>query len=148
MHHFWGNSDAGPTLRDLDDDGQPEFISKDDRFAQLTGYAGHVSPIQVWSYRQGEFRDVTRSHPKVIAADAAKLWRFYLESRGKHTVRYFLAAWAADQLMLGRTDAVEQVFAEALREGYLPPRLGEAGDAVAYVATTMKFLRDTGYIDD
>jgi virginiamycin B lyase len=144
--HVWGNAAASPKLRDLDDDGRPEFVSADDRFSELTGYAGAMRPIQVWSYERGEFREVTRRHPKAIEKDAADLWRWYLAHRGKDTVRYVLAAWAADQYMLGRVTAVDRVFAEALERGELAPRDWESEDAAEYLGTVRAFLRKTGYM--
>ncbi len=143
--HFWGDALASPNLQDVDDDGRPEFVSKDDRFAELTGYAGVVAPIQLWSYDQGKFSDVTRRYPKLIEQDAARLWRSYVAHRGE-TVRYVLAAWAADQYMLGREALVDQVFSEALQDGSLAPVLGESEDAASYLTMLRNFLRKAGYI--
>jgi virginiamycin B lyase len=144
--HFWGDFFASPDLRDVDGDGRPEFVSKDDRFAELTGYAGVRAPIQVWSYDHGKLNDVTRRYPKLIEQDAAGLWRSYLADRGKNTVRYVLAAWAADEYMLDRAATVDRALTEALDRGELVPKLGEEGDAAGYIGTLRKFLRKTGYL--
>jgi virginiamycin B lyase len=144
--HFWGDAVASPKLRDLDGNGQPEFVSADDRFLELTSYSSAISPIRVWSYERGEFSDVTRRHPKAIEKDAADLWRWYLAHRGKDTVRYVLAAWAADQYMLGRVAAVDRVFSEALERGELAPGDWEPDDAAEYLRKVGAFLRKTGYV--
>jgi len=145
--HFWGNAAASPKLRDLDRDGRPEFVSADDRFSELTGYAGAMRPIQIWSYDRGIFSDVTRSHPKSIERDAAELWRWYLQERGKGTVRYVLAAWAADQYLLGRPEAVERALSDAFARGELDPEF-ESTSAQDYLRMIRAFLRKTGYAPD
>jgi hypothetical protein len=147
MTHMWADALASPTLRDVDDDGRPEFLSKDDRFTELVGYSSVFAPIQVWSYDQGKFSDVTRAYPKLIEGDAVRLWRFYLEHRAKgESVRYVLAAWAADQYMLDRQSTVDRVLAEALERGELRPRDFESEDAADFVPRLKAFLRKSGYI--
>jgi hypothetical protein len=147
VNHFWGNDVAIPSLKDIEGDGQPEFVSRDDRFAELTDYTNVVEPIQLWAYRRGAFRDVTQSYPARIGQDAGRLWRLYLTRRGRRSVRYILAAWAAEQYLLGRGAAVEQTLAEALRRGYLEPRAADTPrDPAAYVRMLKTFLRKTGYI--
>jgi hypothetical protein len=145
--HFWGNLRATPTLRDLDQDGRFEFISSDGRFGYLGPYVAVFEPIQIWSYDRGRFRDVTSRHPGQIRADASRIWRFYLRFRGKQSVRYVLAAWAADQYRLGHEERVDAVLSDALRRGYLARRLGDFwGSDRAYPARLKRFLRKIGYI--
>ena len=143
--HMWGDAYAWPSLRDLDQDGRPEFLSKDHRFSALTGYAGVRAPIQVWSYDQGKFTDVTRRFPKLIERDAAVLWHDYLEYRKKGGVRYVLAAWAADEYMLDRAENVESVLAAALDRGELKGLYAFDGDAADYVRMLKGFLHRNGY---
>jgi hypothetical protein len=33
LRHFWGSGLARPVVRDLDGDGRPELVSRDDRFS-------------------------------------------------------------------------------------------------------------------
>lgn len=155
VNHWWGNGSANPTLKDLDADGRPEFVSQDDRFAgDFDGYAGSVRPIRIWSYREGIFRDVTRSFPDEIRRDAAEIWRIYLKHRGEpdSSVRGTFPAWAADQYMLGRGDLVERALAQAIRRGFFVCRLelvgcvGEPRDPGAYVEAVRKLLRERGYV--
>ncbi|HET7856334.1 MAG TPA: hypothetical protein VFL41_07735, partial [Gaiellaceae bacterium] len=81
--------------------------------------------------------------------DAAKLWRYYIADRGKETVRYVLAAWAADQGMLDRKETVDRVLAEALERGALDPKAGDGDrDAESYLRMLRGFLRKNGYIRD
>ena len=63
------------------------------------------SPIQIWEFDGGRLRDVTRLFPGQVELDAKRLWRIYLEHRRNEDVRGVLAAWQADQYLLGREDA-------------------------------------------
>jgi virginiamycin B lyase len=146
--HFWGNADTKPKLRDLDADRRLEIVSKDDSFSKLIGYAGSVRPIQVWAYEDGRFSDVTRKYPEAIEQDAARLWRLYLEYRQKFSPRYVLAAWAADQYMLGRDETAERVLVGALERGELDAEFGDPEDGAGYLTKLQAFLRKNGYIRD
>ena len=150
--HFWRDDAASPRVRDLNADGKPEFLSRDDRFAYaFEAYAFSALPIQIWSYRHGRFRDITRRFPAQIRHDAAGLWRLYLKQRRKRdeTVRGILPAWAAEEYLLGRGGAVWPALQRAARQGYLQcaadcfsgPR-----DPQAYIGRVRAFLRKTGYL--
>jgi hypothetical protein len=131
---MWGDGAAAPRLADLDRDGRPEFVSKDDRFAyDFDGYAGSVMPIRIWSYRDARFHDVTRRYPREIRRDAGRIWRLYLKYRGKESTRGILPAWAADEYMLGNGAAAERALTHAAY-----------GDA--YVRAVQRLLRATGYV--
>jgi hypothetical protein len=145
---LWGDAGAEPVIRDLDRDGRVEFTSSDGRFGYLGPFVAVFEPIQIWSYDRGRFRDVTGRHPDQIRADAAELWRFYVRlRRRKESVRFVLAAWAADQYRLGRAERVDAVLSDAVRRGYLRRQMGDfGGSAHAYPARLKRFLRKLGYI--
>jgi hypothetical protein len=136
VNHFWG--DLGYKLEDLDGDGKPELVGADDRFAyRFTAFAFSGFPIQIWSYAAGRFTDVTRRFPKQIAADAAKQWRYSRQAgRRYHEYRGLLAAWAADQYLLGHRAKAAQTLAGAAKRGEVN---------VAYIHTLERFLRSNGY---
>jgi hypothetical protein len=143
--HFWGNGGAEPVLRDLDGDHRPEFLSLDDRFSSVfTANAFSVRPIQIWTYRRGALRDVTRRYPKLIRRDADKLWRVYLEHR-KDNPRGILPAWAADEYMLGRVSVVDRVLEQAVARGEIKDDEFAPRSPQAYIKAVKKLLRDTGY---
>jgi hypothetical protein len=147
--HFWGNTSSRPTIADVDDDGRPEFISTDDRFAyDFNGYAGSVRPIQIWSYARGRFRDVTRLHPQLVRQDAARLWRFYVKDRRDlpGSARGLLPAWAADLYLVGKGAKADRELVNAGRHGYLVRAVDGPRDPSAYVAAVKRLLRRTGYI--
>ena len=152
LEHMWGNASSAARVRDLDGDGRPEFVSQDDRFAyDFDGYAGSVRPIRIFAYRDGDFRDVTRGYPAQIRRDADEIWRLYLKHRGKRSVQGILAAWVADQYMLGRRKTAERALAQASRRGYLDCRsalrcFGQPHTGAAYVKAVDRLLRRTGYV--
>jgi hypothetical protein len=144
--HWWGN--AGYRLKNLDRAGPPEFVSADDRFASaFTGYAASASPIRIWRYDRGRMLDVTRRFPREIERDARALWGLYRKER-KREVRGVLAAWLADQIMLGRAAEGWRALEAARRRGELGPDKVEFGEAFGrrYLTKLRAFLRRTGYV--
>jgi hypothetical protein len=143
LRHMWG--DPGYRLRVLG--GSPAFLSADDRFAYaFTSYAGSALPVQVWRYRAGRMLDVTRSLPALVRKDAATLWKSYERERTSEypDVRGVLAAWMADQYLLGRQDAGWAALQQANARGDLE------GDTMwpignAYLAKLRTFLAKNGY---
>jgi streptogramin lyase len=146
QNHFWGNVGAEPVVRDLNGDRRPEFRSLDDRFSErFTSFVGSVTPIQIWSYRHGSLRDVTRRYPRLIRRDAARIWRLYLKYR-KSGARGILPAWMADEDLLGRAPFADRVLAEAAARGELKRNdgVGPRGTQ-AYISAVKALLRKTGY---
>jgi len=105
VHDF---ADIGYRLRDLGRGRTPELVSADPRFAFLfTSFAASVFPLQVWAFRDQRLVDVTRLFPARVQADAARAFRLYRRARrsGALEPRGAIAAWAADQYLLGRRAA-------------------------------------------
>ena len=144
--HWWGSFGTVPDVRDLDGDGRPELASRDDRFSALTAHVAVFRPLQIWSYARGRFTDVTRRYRREVEADAKGLWRYYLGHRRNGTARYVLAAWAAEQYLLGRPGAADRGLKLALRRGDLHQRIGGPRDPNAYLRALKRFLRRTGYL--
>jgi hypothetical protein len=103
--HFWG--DLGYRLVYLIADDRNEFESGDDRFAYaFASFADSLFPIQIWRYESGRFEDRTRAFPERIRADAARQWRAHASlRRSGRSARGALAAWVADECLLGRCAA-------------------------------------------
>jgi hypothetical protein len=121
-------------LADPDRDRRVEFVSADDRFAYaFASFAGSGFPLRIWTYAAGRLSETTRAYPTLIAKDAAKQWRWYRTRRAHGEVRGLLAAWAADQCLLGRCQ-------EALT------RLRRLSQPASYVRKLRAFLRRTGYL--
>jgi hypothetical protein len=111
FQHNWGN--RGYRLQDLDGNGVMEFVSADDRFAYaFASYAASPSPIQLWAYQPGKLVDITRQHPKLIYADATRLWQAFQEIRPDCDPKSWgncgegiLAAYLANKYLLGQAAA-------------------------------------------
>lgn len=132
----WGNHT--PTLEDLDEDGQPEFVGQDDRFAyQFASYAGSAYPPRILRY-QGEsgFVDVTRQYPERVYDWAYGLWQRYEQTRDQNgEVRSVLAAYLASKYLIGEAEdgwqRVQTVYQQSDRRQFL--------------TELAAFLQETGY---
>jgi subtilisin-like proprotein convertase family protein len=135
---FWG--DLGVRIVDLGRDGRLEFRTGDDRFAYaFTSFAASVFPPLILRFDHGRFVDVTRRFPRLVQRDAAKQYALYRSVRRSKDgdVRGILAAWLADEYLLGRGPAGWGVLRRAERRG-------EVGGA--YLRKLRSFLRRAGYI--
>jgi hypothetical protein len=144
---LWG--DVRPTLRDLNADGKPEFVGKDTRFAYaFTSYAFSYFPVQIWTFQQGRFVDVTRSLPAQLRSDAAQIASripsLAPDARGAG------AAWAAEQALLGRAMAAHRQMTMWAQQGLFDGDPNSYSDlepvGAAYVGAVWRFLRKNGYL--
>jgi hypothetical protein len=133
--HDWGN--AGYRFEDVDQDGLPEFRTRDDRFAyQFASYAGSFYPIQLWRYQQGRMVNVTREFPQLIRADAYQNWQYYQQTKNDiEGGRAALAAYLADKYLLGEAADGWQRLEAAYR----------GSDREQFFTDLSKFLQQTGY---
>ena len=146
----FGNTGYG--LGDLDGDGRPELRTTDERFAYAFGpYVTSLRPVAILQWSAGRLADVTRQFPAAIRSDAAELLRIYRQARRKRdtlAVRGTLAAWTADQLLLGQGTAAWAKLAAANRAGELGqgPK-DEFGYPAGrrYIEKLRAFLRKNGY---
>jgi hypothetical protein len=142
--------DPGDMIVDLRHNGRYEFLTADDSFAYaFTDYAASGLPIQILTFTNGHFVNVTRHYPKLIANDAGR-WMKAFNSLARQN--YFdsvgvVAAWAADEDLLGHVKLVNGFLAEQLNAGHLNSALSpvEPGGA-RFVAKLQKFLRMHGYL--
>jgi hypothetical protein len=144
IEHDFG--DPGYRLLDLRHDGHKEFVTADDSFAyEFTDYAASGLPLQILTFAAGTFTDVTRQYPKLIRKDAARWMRafkhHYVDGLG------LIAAWAADEELLGHAKLVKRTLAQQLREGHLrTPLSPHGGGGAKFVRRLNKFLHKHGYI--
>ncbi len=149
IQELWG--DPGYRLADLSHDGLSEFVSTDDRFAyEFTDYADSVLPVKILRLEGASFADVTRSYPQEVEADAASLWALYLKTRrdASSDVRGILAAWAADEALLGRWTGASKALDLALARGDLArgPTLTGWPTGRKYLTALHAFLTKTDYL--
>lgn len=143
----WG--DVGYRIVDLNHDGIPELSSADDRFAYaFTDFADSWFPPQVWRYRAGKLTDVTRSFRRLVSRDAADALRTYRRVGRRRDQRGLVAAYVADEYLLGHGSRGWKLARSALHRGYLKG-LGR-GDpwphGARYLKALRRFLRRNGYI--
>jgi hypothetical protein len=138
--------DPGALVTDLAGDGRLEFQSADDRFAyEFTPYAYSGLPLQIWSFIEGRFIDVTKQFPAAIAADASRQLKGFLANRRQGYGLGLIAAWAADQELLGHDGQVRATLAHEARNGRLRSRGHYGPSGHAFVAELLRFLAHTGY---
>ncbi len=115
----------------------------------FTAYAFSAFPPRIWHYDHRRLVDITRRFPGLIEQHARLLWSDYRFVRDDEypEVRGILAAFMADQYLLGREEDGWRKLAVVLRRGELGPgsldRLWPVGPA--YIRTLRAFLRETGY---
>ena len=132
---------------DLRHDGSFEFLTADDSFAYaFTDYAASGLPIEILTFANRHFTNVTRSYPRLIAKDAA----FWLRAfRGMARDHYsdsvgVIAAWAADQYLLGHVRLANRFLRQQARAGHLNAPSAAGGSR--FVTRLQKFLRRRGYL--
>jgi hypothetical protein len=145
---YWGN--YGSRLGDLDGDGLPEFSAFDERFVyEYTAYVFSSAPIRIWSYRDGKLVDVTRKFPTLIGKSATTNLDYYLKGRNENNtdVRSYVAAYVADEYLLGDPAEGKRLLDLALRRGDLGRGQSLLGlpAGKAFVAALMRDLRRWGY---
>jgi hypothetical protein len=140
---------SGIRQTDLDHDGRPEWVTADPSFEYLfTSFAGSGVPIRIYGYRNGVFADVTRTFRTEIARDAARWWGYYQQQRAHapDDSRGVLAAWAADEYLLGAGAKVWAALAAANAHGDLTGDVAADWPAGAgYIAKLRRELHELGY---
>jgi hypothetical protein len=139
--------DPGERIADLGHNGRHEFLTADDSFAfEFTDFASSGLPIQILTFSNRRFANVTRSYPKLIAKDAA-VWLRAFKSMAKEHFQDsvgVIAAWAADEDLLGHSKQVSRYLALQVKAGHLKAPQGPGGKR--FVANLQRFLRKHGYL--
>jgi hypothetical protein len=134
----------GAALRRLGSARRWRFISGDENFKYaFTDGADSGEPIQIWSFSGGRFHNLTRRYPTLITSDAARWLRLF-----KHHLNNgvgLIAAWAADEELLGHDRRVQSTLATAARHG----DLRDGGDGLAtgkrFITELNRLLHRLGY---
>ncbi len=136
--------DAGADIKRLD--RRYEFLSADSRIAEagFTDFADSAAPIQIWRFAGGRFRDVTRSYPNLIRPEAARLLSAFKAHLDNGVG--LIAAWAADEDLLGNSTLVHSTLEADAAKGILRSALGLPHNSQkAFVAQLETLLRRLGY---
>ena len=145
VEHDWGNS--GYRLRDVDDDGVFEFLTRDEAFVyRYSSYAASLPPIQVLRLNVDEFVDASRDPvvAPLVRRQARGLRRIYrntavrarTEPGLRELVRSALAGYAADRCLLGQCDRGYALLRRAKQRGDVRP---------GFPRRVRKDLRKLGY---
>jgi hypothetical protein len=141
--------DAGARLvPDLGRGGRVGFLTADDSFAyEFTDFAASGLPVQILSFANRRFHNITRSFPTRVAADARRWMRAF---RGMARDHYrdsvgVIAAWAADEDLLGHGRHVDRFLNAQARAGHLNAATGQPGGR-RFIANLHRFLRRHGYL--
>lgn len=136
--------DAGATLRNPDHRGPPEWVSADARLAYAFGsFASAGFPLRIVRFVHGRFRAVTREFPGLVRKDAREYFALRDKARRQGDARGVLAAYVADEAILGNAPAALRrvtAIADAGRLG----RYAQPGGR-AFVRALRKTLRGLGY---
>jgi hypothetical protein len=134
----------GAAIRRLGSARRWRFLSGDDSFKyEFTDGADSGEPIQIFSFSATRFHNVTRSYPTLIASDARRWWKYFTSHLSNGVG--LIAAWAADQELLGHDKHVQSTLATEARRGNL--RDGGLGGPTGrrFIAALDRFLHKLGY---
>jgi hypothetical protein len=139
--HLWGN--FGYVFADLDHNGSQELVTRDDRFSYaFASFADSRWPVRILRYRAGKLTVETRSYAAEIGRDANALWHSALNPKRKASNQGIVAAWAADEAMVGHWAVAFKAIDRLSRSGKIHGELSR----VKFEQKLRSFLRRTGYL--
>jgi hypothetical protein len=139
--HVWGN--FGYVFADLDHDGRQEIVTRDDRFSYaFASFADSRWPVRILRYRAGRLTVDTPAYRSEIGRDANALWHAAMNPKRKGSNQGIVAAWAADECMVGHANVALKTIDRLSRSGKIH---GER-TRVAYLKKLRSFLRRTRYL--
>jgi hypothetical protein len=139
--HVWGN--FGYVLADLDHDGRQEVVTRDDRFSYaFASFADSRWPVRILRYRAGRMTVETALYRSEVGRDANALWHAAMNSRRKASNQGIVAAWAADECMVGHWPVAFKTIDRLSRSGKIHGELSR----VRFEQKLRRFLRRTGYL--
>lgn len=109
---------------DLEQDGIPEILAKDEEFHYAVGGGGAdsvFSPLLILRYNGQKFAHVTHEYTDRLDVDAQH-WLESIENdaNGQGQFATIYAAYLADMYRLGKLDEIKQVYQEACERKLLP----------------------------
>jgi hypothetical protein len=144
--HDWGR--GGYRIVNYDRGNGVELHGYDARFqCRFASCAATPAPVTIRKFDDGRFLNVTRSFRTPIVVDARRLWKLYLRHRRDRgvEVRGVLAAWVAEEYLLGRGGRGWAALRAAQRRGELDHG-GPGTSSTVFLRQLRSFLVRTGYI--
>lgn len=138
--HDFGNPGAAIEK----ESGQWVFISTDNNFYyKFTDYADSGAPIQIYRFFHGTFAQVTRNYVSLIKRDASQYWKAFTHNyRNGEGV---IAAWAADEDLLGNFQLVQTRLKQELKAHHLNSVGYPWPGGRKFIAALNHFLVKLGY---
>ncbi len=138
--------DPGAKITDVEGNGSLQLVTADDRFAYaFAPFAYSGLPLQVLAFRSGRFADVTRSYPAALAKDAAKWLAAFRAERHLQLGNGMIAAWAADEELLGHDRLVRATLSREASRDNLRSRESYGPSNGSFVRALLRFLKRSGY---
>jgi hypothetical protein len=141
--------DPGVRLVDLGPAKSEDFLTANDAFAyKFTDFAASGMPLEILRFYDGGFHDVTRTFPGLIAKDAAQWMGAFKAQASSHygDTTGVVAAWVADEDMLGKSASAQQFLDREAVAGHLNSGLGSLEPEGKHFVTALQmFLRKEGY---
>jgi hypothetical protein len=134
---------------DLRHNGHFQLVTADDSFAyEFTDYAGSGMPIKILRFTNGGLLNVTRSFPGLVAKDAAFWLKTYKQMAKQHYSDSVgvIAAWAADEDLLGHVKLVNTYLAQQASQGHLNSALYPRASGQRFITKLKLFLHTHGYL--
>ena len=139
--HVWGN--FGYVFADLDHDGTQELVTRDDRFSYaFASFADSRWPVRILRLRAVGLTVETPTYPSEIGRDANALWHAAMNPKRKASNQGIVAAWAAEECMVGHAAIAFKTIDRLSRSGKIH---GERTRG-AFERRLRSFLRRTGYL--
>jgi hypothetical protein len=140
--------DPGARIEVLPGNPYAALVTADDNFAYaFTDYAASGLPLKILRFTGHGFANVTRRYPALLRADAASwLAAFYAQKSTHYSDSVgVIAAWAADEYLLGRVHAAQQFLNQQARAGHLDGQIYPSLKGATFVARLETFLHQRGY---
>jgi hypothetical protein len=121
------------SMEDIEPDGNPEIIGKDEEFHRAIGGSEEESifaPIKIYRYNGGEFINVTREYPELVEKDANENLQ-PMDNEQQVLFPSWYASYLADMYLLGKQDEGIAVFNE-LCTNHLQPYMVEQHPETAW----------------
>jgi hypothetical protein len=140
--------DPGARLETLPGNPYAAIITANDDFAyEFTDFAASGLPIKIVRHEGTRFVDVTRHYPVLVRADSSQwLDAFYSQKSSNYQDSVgVIAAWTADQYLLGRSVEANTFLNQQAAAGHLNSLLNPTLKGKVFVAQLHKFLLRQGY---
>ncbi|MFP4008087.1 MAG: hypothetical protein ACLFV6_08815 [Spirulinaceae cyanobacterium] len=143
---------GGGEFKDLNNDGNSEFITFDQNFFYaFSSYAGSFPPSIILAFRNGSFEEVTQQYPQYIRSWA---WQKYLRIRdNNYDTNGVLASYVADKILLGEfEEGWNFMLVHYDRDPDMEYNIyNDEGEVIGrhpdFPAALRAFLIDTGYLN-